>query len=91
MGNFVFAHKFQCVYELWPTIFFARPSQILSRFQFKKMFFYASKTAPIWPFDIISSIKQVFDTLWTRLLHIQKSKIFYFDQIIVQNQSWKIC
>ncbi len=46
--------------------------------QFKTMYLYASKTAPIRPFDMISSSKQVFCTLWTRLLHNQKSKNILF-------------
>jgi hypothetical protein len=91
MGKFLFVQKFQHVYELWPTDMFAWPSQILGQLQFKTMYLYASKTAPMWPFDMIISNKIVFYTLWTRLLHIQKSKIFYFDQVIVQNQSWTIC
>jgi hypothetical protein len=61
-------------YELWLTENFARPCQILGQLQFKTMCHYASKTAPIQLFDMISSGKQVFYTLWTRLLHIQKSK-----------------
>ncbi len=71
-GKFLFVQKFQHVYELWPTKVFARPGQILGCLQFKSMYRYASKTAPIQPFDMISSIKQVFYNLWTRLLCIQK-------------------
>ncbi len=33
---------------------------------------------PLWPFDMISSSKQVFYTLWTRLLYIQKSRNILF-------------
>jgi hypothetical protein len=73
MGKFVFVQKFQHAYELWPMEIFAQPGQILGRLQFKTMYLYASKTAPVWPFDMISPSKQVFITLWTRLLHIQKS------------------
>ncbi len=71
---------------------FAQPGQILSQLQYKTMYFTPLKKT-IRPFYmIISSSKQVFYTLWTRLLQIQKSKkIFYFDQVIVKNQSWTIC
>ncbi len=69
--KFCSVQKFQHVYELWPTENFARPGQILGRLQFKTMYLYASKTAPIWPFDMISSSKQVFYSIWTRLLHIK--------------------
>ncbi len=78
MGRFLFVQKFQCVYEIWPAEIFARPVQILGWFQFETIYLYASKTAPIQPFDMISSSKQVFYTLWTRLLHIQKSKTVLF-------------
>ncbi len=57
---------------------FAGPSQILSWLQFKTMYLYGSKTAPIRLFDKISSSKHVFHTLWTRLLHIKKSKHVIF-------------
>ncbi len=57
---------------------FARPGQILGWLQFKTMYLYASKTAPIWLFEMLSSTKQAFYTLWTRLLHIQKSKNILF-------------
>ncbi len=75
MGKVLFIQKFQHVYELWPMEIFAGPGQILGRLQFKTMYLYATKTAPTWPFAIISSSKQVFYSVWTRLLHIQKSKI----------------
>jgi hypothetical protein len=57
---------------------FARPAQILGQLQFKTMYLHASKTAFIQLFDMISSSKQVLNTLWTRLLHIQKSKNILF-------------
>jgi hypothetical protein len=66
------------MYELLPTDFFAQPGQILGCLQFKTMYLYPCITAPIWPFDVISASKQVFYTLWTRLLHIQKSKNILF-------------
>jgi hypothetical protein len=78
MGRFLFVEKFQHVYELWPTDFFARPGQILGRLQCKTMYLYTSKTAPIQPFDMISSSRQVFYAFWSRLLHIQKSKNILF-------------
>jgi hypothetical protein len=74
MGNLLFVQEFQHVYELWPMEIFAGPGQILGQLQFKTMYLYATKTAPIQPFGINSSIKQVFHIIWTRLLHIQKSK-----------------
>ena len=74
MAIFLFVQKIQHVYELWPTKIFAQPGQILGQLQFKTMYLYASKTAPIRPFDMISWSKQVFYALWTRLLHIQKSQ-----------------
>ncbi len=85
IGNFLFVQKFQNVYELWPTEISTGPSQILGRLQFKTMYLYVTKTAPLWPFDMISSTEQVLYSIWTRLLHIQKSKIFDFDQVIVHN------
>ena len=72
MGFFLFVQKFQHIYKLWPTESFAEPSQILGQLQFKTVYLYTSKTDPIWLFDIISSSKQVFYSIWTRLLHIQK-------------------
>ncbi len=84
-GIITFFQKFQHVYELWPAEIFAGPGQILGRLQFKTMNLYASKNSSYGLFDMISSSKQVLYTLWTRLLQIQKSKIFYFDQVIVQN------
>jgi hypothetical protein len=66
------------VYELLPTEIFAWPGQILNQLQFKTIYLPASKTAPIQPLDIISSSNQVFYTIWTRLLHIQKSKNILF-------------
>jgi hypothetical protein len=56
----------------------ALPGQILGRLQLKTMYLYASKIAPMRPFDMISSSKQVCYALWTRLLHIQKSKNILF-------------
>ncbi len=56
----------------------AWPGQILGRLQFKTMYHYASKIAPMQPFDMISSSKQVFHNLWTRLLHFQKTKNILF-------------
>jgi hypothetical protein len=38
------------------------------------IYLYASETAPIRPFDMLSSRKEVFYSTWTRPLHIQKSK-----------------
>jgi hypothetical protein len=70
---------------------FAGPGQILGQLQFKTMYLYATKTAHIWLFDMISSTKQVFCSIWTRLLHVQKKKIHDFDQVMVQNQSWTVC
>jgi hypothetical protein len=78
IGIFLFVPKFQHVYELWPAWISARPGQILGRLQFKTMYLYASKVAPIQPFDMISSSIQGFHILWTRLLHIQKSKNILF-------------
>ncbi len=78
MGKFLFVQKFQHVYELLPMEIFARPGQIIGQLQFKKMYLYASKTAPIGPFCMIPSSKQVFYSIWTRPLHIQKSKNILF-------------
>jgi hypothetical protein len=74
MGKFLFVQQIQHLYKLWPMEILARPGQILGWLQFKTMYLYASKTAPIRPFGMISSSKQVFYALWTRLLHIQKSQ-----------------
>jgi hypothetical protein len=54
MGKILFVQKIQHLYELWPKEIFAQPSHILGRLQFKTMYLYASKTAPIRPFDMIS-------------------------------------
>ncbi len=78
MGFFLFVQKFQHVYELWPTKSFAGTGQILGRLQFQTIYLYTIQTAPIWPFDMISSFKQVLYSIWTRLLHIQKSKNIWF-------------
>ncbi len=78
MRIFLFVQNFQHVYKLWPMKIFARPGQILGRLQLKTMYLNACKTAHIQPFDMISSSKQVFYTLWTGLLHIQKSKNILF-------------
>jgi hypothetical protein len=79
MGKFLIVQKNPaCMYELWPTENFAWPGQILGQLQFKTMYLYASKSAPMQPFDKLSSSKQGFHTLWTRLLHIQKSKHILF-------------
>ncbi len=92
MGRFLFVQKFQHVYELGPTENFAQPGQILGQLQCITMYLYTTKTAAIIrPFYMISSSKQVFYSIWTRLLHIQKYVFFYFDQVIAQNQSWTIC
>jgi hypothetical protein len=77
MGNFLFVQKFQHVYELWLMENFGRPGQILSRLKIKTMYLYASKSAPIRPFDMLFSSEQLFYTLWIRLLHIQKSKKYF--------------
>jgi hypothetical protein len=88
MGKFLFVQKFQHVYELWPMEIFVRPGQIIGRLEFKTMYLYASKTAPIRLFDMISSSKQVCFTAFGQGRCIFKNhKTNCFERIIVQNQS----
>ena len=65
----------------------AWPGQILGQLQFKTMYLYTSKTAPIWPFDMISSSRQVFMPFGQGFCIYKSQKIFYFDQVIEQNHS----
>jgi hypothetical protein len=47
MGKLFFSKKIQHVYDLWPAGIFAGPGQILGRLQFKTMYLYTTKTAPM--------------------------------------------
>ncbi len=73
MGTIFFPQKTSMSWVIAHRIF-AGPGQILGWLQLKTIYFDPSKTAPTRPFNKISLSKQVFHTLWTRLLHIQKSK-----------------
>ncbi len=77
MGKFFLVQKFHHVYELWPMEICAWPGQILGRLQFKTMYLYTSKTAPINLFDMISSSKQVFYTFLTGLPAYSKVKKYF--------------
>jgi hypothetical protein len=47
IGKLFFSKKIQHVYKLWPAKNIAGPSQILGQLQFKTMYLYSTKTAPM--------------------------------------------
>ncbi len=91
MGKFVFVKKFQYVYELWPTEIFARPGQILGRLQLRQRTFTPLKQPLYGYLTWFFQVNKCFILFGQGWCIFKSQTIFYFDQIIVQNQSWTIC